>query len=67
MTLKCKMNVSSFGFVDTKEEAVKLEKDKTYILEKAYDDTLKSDYYKVIDEDKVITTISENELKLFFE
>ena len=31
MTLKCKMNVQSFGYIDTKKDASILEKDKEYI------------------------------------
>lgn len=67
MKLKCKMNVQCFGYVNTKTEAVTIEKDKEYTLDKAWDETEKVYYYNVIDEDKVITTISENELEIFFE
>ena len=67
MELICKINVQRYGFVDTKETPVTLEKGKIYVLEKAWDETGQVYYYKVIDETKVITTISEDELKIFFE
>ena len=67
MKLKCKLNAQCFGYVNTKTEPVNIEKDKEYTLEKAYDETEKVYYYNVIDEDKVITTISEDELKIFFD
>ena len=66
MTLKCKMNVQSFGYIDTKKDASILEKDKEYTLEKAHDEVSKSDYYKVFYNDTLITTLSESEFKLFF-
>lgn len=67
MKLKCKLSAQCFGYVNTKTESVNIEKDKEYTLEKAWDETEKVYYYNVIDEDKVITTISENELKIFFD
>ena len=67
MKLKCKLSAQCFGYVNTKTESVNIEKDKEYILEKAFDETEKVYYYNVIYEDKIITTISENELKIFFD
>lgn len=67
MKLKCKLSTQCFGYVNTKTESVNIEKDKEYTLEKAWDETEKVYYYNVIDEDKIITTISENELKIFFD
>lgn len=67
MELICKINVQSYGFIDTKEIPVTLEKDKTYILEKAYNDAMKMYYYNVIDNGELITTLSENEKELFFQ
>ena len=67
MKLKCKLGAQCFGYVNTKTEPINIEKDKEYTLEKAYDEIAKVYYYNVIDEDKIITTLSEDELKIFFE
>lgn len=67
MKLKCKLSAQCFGYVNTQTESVNIEKDKEYTLEKAWDETEKVYYYNVIDEDKVITTISEKELEIFFD
>ena len=67
MKLKCKLSAQCFGYVNTKTKPVNIKKDKEYTLEKAYDETEKVYYYNVIDENKVITTISEDELKIFFD
>ena len=63
----CKFNVESYGYIDTKNESVTLEKDKVYTLEKAYGDVQKEYYYNVISDGVLITTISESEKDTFFE
>ena len=67
MKLKSKLSAQCFGYVNTQAESVNIEKDKEYTLDKAWDETEKVYYYNVIDEDKVITTISEKELEIFFD
>lgn len=67
MILKCKLGAVSFGYIKTEEIPATLEKDKEYTLEKDYDETMQVNYYKVIDEGKILTTISESEFKTFFE
>ena len=65
MKLTCKLSGSIYGYVDTKDEAIRLDKDKEYKLEKVSD--LKyGTYYNVYDEEKLITTLSESEVNLFF-
>jgi len=66
MKKTCIINFNSFGFVNVSEEATTIEKDKEYTLEEQYDDKIKTKYYNVIDNDEVITTISESELNTFF-
>lgn len=65
MKLTCKLSGSIYGYVDTKNEAIRLDKDKEYKLEKV-SDTKYGTYYNVYDEEKLITTLSESEVNLFF-
>lgn len=68
MKLTCKLGATCFGYVSTnKENPKRIEADKEYELEKAYDEVLKVNYYKVFDNNELITTISESEAKLLFE
>lgn len=66
MELECKVNVDCFGYVNTKTSSTKLKAGKKYKLVKDYDDILHADYYKVILNDKEITTISVSEYETFF-
>lgn len=61
----CKLSGSIYGYVDTKNEAIRLDKDKEYELEKVSDSKYGT-YYNVYDEEKLITTLSESEVNLFF-
>ena len=65
MKLTCKLSGSIYGYVDTKDEAIRLDKDKEYELEKVSDPKYGM-YYNVYDEEKLITTLSESEVNLFF-
>ena len=65
MKLTCKLSGSIYGYVDTKNEAIRLDKDKKYELEKVSDPKYGM-YYNVYDEEKLITTLSESEVNLFF-
>ena len=65
MKLICKLSGSIYGYVDTKNEAIRLDKDKEYELEKVSDPKYGA-YYNVYDEEKLITTLSESEVNLFF-
>ena len=65
MKLICKLSGSIYGYIDTKNEAIRLDKDKEYELEKVSDPKY-GIYYNVYDEEKLITTLSESEVNLFF-
>lgn len=65
MKLTCKLSGSIYGYVDTKDEAIKLDKDKEYKLEKVSDPKYGT-YYNVYYEEKLIATLSESEVNLFF-
>lgn len=65
MKLTCKLSGSIYGYVDTKNEAIRLDKDKEYELEKVSNHKYGT-YYNVYDEEKLITTLSESEVNLFF-
>ena len=65
MKLICKLSGSIYGYVDTKNEAIILDKDKIYKLEKVSDPKYGT-YYNVYDEEKLIATLSESEVNLFF-
>lgn len=67
MKYTCKADISSFGYINTSDTFVTLEKGKEYKLTKEYDETMKCNYYKVYDGRKVITTISPSEFRTFFE
>ena len=65
MKLICKLSGSIYGYVDTKNEAIRLDKDKEYVLEKVSNPKYGT-YYNVYDEEKLIATLSESEVNLFF-
>lgn len=65
MKLICKLGGSIYGYVDTNNEAIKLDKDKEYELEKVSDPKYGT-YYNVYDKEKLIATLSESEVNLFF-
>ena len=65
MKLNCKLGGSIYGYVDTKNEPIKLDKGKEYELEKVSDPKYGT-YYNVYDEEKLIATLSELEVNLFF-
>ena len=65
MKLICKLSGSIYGYVDTKNEAIRLDKDKEYVLEKVSNPKYGT-YYNVYDDEKLIITLSESEVNLFF-
>ena len=65
MKLTCKLSGSIYGYVDTKDEAIRLDKGKEYVLEKVSNPKYGT-YYNVYDDEKLITTLSESEVNLFF-
>ena len=67
MIAKCLMTVTSFGYINTSKDATILEKNKNYELEKAYDEVMQVNYYKVLDNGNLITTLSELETQTFFD
>ena len=65
MKLICKLGGSIYGYVDTNNEPITLDKGKEYVLEKVSDPKYGM-YYNIYDKEKLITTLSESEVKLFF-
>lgn len=66
MIAKCLITVTSFGYINTSKDGTILEKDKNYELEKAYDEVMQVNYYMVLDNGKLVTTLSESETQTFF-
>ena len=65
MKLTCKLSGSIYGYVDTNNEPITLDKGKEYVLKKVSNPKYGT-YYNVYDDEKLITTLSESEVNLFF-
>lgn len=65
MKLICKLGGSIYGYVDTNNESITLDKGKEYFIEKVSDPKYGT-YYNVYDDEKLIATLSESEVNLFF-
>ena len=66
MKVKCVIGADCYGYVNTKSNPIHIDKDKVYDLELIIDPKTGA-YYNVLLNNKIITTVSESEAKLFFE
>ena len=66
MKAKCIIGADCYGYVNTESNPIHLDKGRVYDLELVID--LKDiRYYKVLSNNKIVTTISESEAKIYFE
>lgn len=66
MKAKCIIGADCYGYVNTESNPIHLDKDKIYDLELVIDPK-DIRYYKVLSNNKIVTTISESEAKIYFE
>ena len=66
MKVKCIIGADCYGYVNTGSNPIHLDKDKVYELE-LIDDPKFGRYYNVLLNNKIVTTVSESEAKIFFE
>lgn len=64
MIYECVLGAQIFGFINTTSEPYIIEQGNKYEVKKINTD--KITYYEIIENDKVVTTISEEEFKVFF-
>ena len=66
MKVKCIVGADCYGYVNTKSNPIHIDKDKVYELELIIDPKA-GRYYNVLLNNKIVTTVSESEAKIFFE
>ena len=66
MKVKCIVGADCYGYVNTESNSIHLDKDKIYALELIIDPKA-GRYYNVLLNNKIVTTVSESEAKIFFE
>jgi hypothetical protein len=62
----CKLNANVYGYIETKEEPILLSAGTTYEIKKVTSEKY-GVYYEVLENKKLVTTLSEGEVKVFFE
>lgn len=66
MKVKCIVGADCYGYVNNKSNPIHINKDKIYELELVIDPK-DGRYYNVLLNNKIVTTVSESEAKIFFE